>query len=138
MGAAIVLVMMQQAAPSGLSLPRITPRTDCPVGQDEVVVCGRRGASDRYRIPPSIRGTDTEADGAGNGLSGTQILRGTGPCGMFAGQRRCSHNEAREAGYGGGRDPLTLGTKILKRLADPDAEIDPLPEPPAEQKSPGR
>jgi len=137
MGAAIGLMMLQ-AASAGLPLPRLTPRTDCPIGRDEVVVCGRRGASDRYRVPRSVRSTDMEADGAGNGLSGTQILGGAGSCGMFAGQRRCTHSEAREAGYGGGRDPLSFGAKILKRLADPDAEIDPLPEPPAEPKQPGR
>ncbi|QXT36674.1 hypothetical protein KV697_04985 [Sphingomonas sanguinis] len=134
----MVLIMMVQAAPPDLSLPRITPRADCSMSRDEVVVCGRRGASDRYRIPPSVRRMDKEAGGAGNGLSGTQVLGGAGPCGIFAGQRRCSYSEAREAGYGGGRDPLTLGTKILKRLVDPDAEIDPLSHSPAEPKQPGR
>ncbi|MBB4610422.1 hypothetical protein [Sphingomonas yabuuchiae] len=134
----MVLIMMVQAAPPDLSLPRITPRADCSMSRDEVVVCGRRGASDRYRIPPSVRSMDTEADGAGNGLSGTQVLGGVGPCGMFADQRRCSHSEAREAGYGGGRDPLTFGAKILKRLTDPEAEIDPPAMPPAEPKQPGR
>ncbi|GAA3248325.1 hypothetical protein GCM10020258_01540 [Sphingomonas yabuuchiae] len=74
MSAAMVLIMMVQAAPPDLSLPRITPRADCSMSRDEVVVCGRRGASDRYRIPPSVRSMDTEADGAGNGLSGTQVL----------------------------------------------------------------
>ncbi len=138
MSAAIGLLMLLQAAPPPLPLPRITPRTDCPIGQNEVVVCGRRGASDRYRIPPSVREKGLDADGAGGGLSGAQILGGAGPCGMFAGQRRCSHVEAGEAGYGGGRDPLTFGTKIFRRLTDPDAEIDPPGSLPAEPKSPGR
>ncbi|APX66716.1 hypothetical protein AV944_13760 [Sphingomonas sp. LK11] len=79
-----------------------------------------------------------QTGGAGAGLSGTQILGGAGPCGMFAGQRRCSHSEAREAGYGGGRDPLTFGSRIFKRLTDPDDEIDPPAMPPAEPKQPGR
>ena len=138
MSAAIGLLMLLQAAPSAMSLPRITPRTDCPLDQAELVVCGRRDASEHYRIPPSVREKGWEADGAGAGLSGAQILGGAGPCGMFAGQRRCSHVEAGEAGYGGGRDPLTLGTKIFKRLTDPDAEIDPPGSLPAEPKSPGR
>ncbi len=136
MSAAIGLILMLQAAAPVLPLRRITPRTDCLPGQNEVVVCGY--ASDRYRIPPSVRSPGMEADGAGSGLSGTQILGGAGPCGIFAGQRRCSQSEAREAGYGGGRDPLTFGTKILTRLTDPDAEIDPPPALPAERKPPGR
>jgi hypothetical protein len=130
------LILMLQAATPVLPLRRITPRADCLPGQDEVVVCGR--ASDRYRIPPSVRSTGMEANGTGSGLSGTQILGGTGPCGIFAGQRRCSPTEAQEAGYGGGRDPLTFGTKILTRLTDPDAEIDSPPQLPAERKPPGR
>ncbi len=138
MSAAIGLVMLLQAAPWAMSLPRITPRTDCPLDQVEVVVCGRRDAGEHYRIPPSVREKRWEADGAGGGLSGTQILGGAGPCGMFAGQRRCSHVEGREAGYGGGRDPLTFGTRVLKRLIDHDAEIDPPASLPAGPKSPGR
>ncbi|MDR6147257.1 hypothetical protein QE363_003050 [Sphingomonas sp. SORGH_AS870] len=65
------------------------------------------------------------ADEAGAGLSGANILGGTGPCGIHAGQRRCTTGEAWRAGYGGGRDPLTVGSKVLTRLIDPDAEIDP-------------
>jgi hypothetical protein len=136
--AAIGLLMLLQAAPSTLSLPRITPRTDCLPDQTEVVVCGRRNAEEHYRIPASVREKGLQTDGAGAGLSGTQILGGAGPCGMFAGQRRCSHREAREAGYGGGRDPLTFGTRIFKRLPDPDAEIDPPAMLPVEPKRPGR
>ena len=131
MTAAISLLMLLQAAPSVLPLPRITPRTDCPLSQTEVVVCGRRNAAERYRVPPSVRGPSAEPSGAGGGLSGNQILGGTGPCGIHAGQRRCSHGEAREAGYGAGRDPLTVARKVLSRLTDPDAEIDPPPTRPA-------
>jgi hypothetical protein len=65
------------------------------------------------------------ADETGAGLSGANILGGTGPCGIHAGQRRCTSGEAGQAGYGGGRDPLTIGRKVLTRLIDPDAEIDP-------------
>lgn len=130
MTAAISFIMLLQAAPSVLPLPRITP-PDCPLNETEVVVCGRRNAAERYRVPPSVRGPSAEADGAGGGLSGNQILGGAGPCGIHAGQRRCSHGEAQEAGYGAGRDPLTVARKVLSRLTDPDAEIDPLPTQPA-------
>lgn len=122
---AAIGLMLLQTAPSALPLPRITPRSECPRTQNEIVVCGRRDAAERYRIPPSARGPSGAAGEAGAGLSGANILGGTGPCGIHAGQRRCTTGEAGQAGYGGGRDPLTVGRKVLTRLIDPDAEIDP-------------
>ncbi|MDQ1230207.1 hypothetical protein [Sphingomonas sp. SORGH_AS_0879] len=132
MHAAIALILMLQTVPATVPLPRITPRSYCPQGiPGEVVVCGRRDGGEQYRLPPSTRGQSTEIEETGSGASGAQILAGSGPCGIHAGQRRCAHGEAGRAGYGGGRDPLTMGRKILTRLIDADAEIDPPPSPPA-------
>jgi hypothetical protein len=42
------------------------------------------------------------------------------PCGIFAGERRCSKREAAQYGYGDGRNPLTVLAERAKRAADPD------------------
>jgi hypothetical protein len=44
----------------------------------------------------------------------------TAPCGIFAGERRCSKREAAQYGYGEGRDPITVLTRLAKRALDPD------------------
>ena len=132
MFAALVSMLMLQTAPSSMILPRITRPTACPDALDgDIVVCGRRNATERYRLPPSTRGSAIETQEMGSGASGASVLSGTGPCGIHAGQRRCSHAETASAGYGGGRDPLTFARKILTRLIDPDAAIDPPASPPA-------
>jgi len=118
---AAIGLMLLQTVPSALPLPRITPLPECPRTQDEIVVRGRRDAAERYRIPPFARGPSGMAGEAGAGLSGANILGGTGPCGIHAGQRRCTPGEAGQAGYGGGRDPLTVGRKVLTRLIDPSS-----------------
>jgi len=89
---------------------------------DEIVVCGNRLERDRYRITQL-----GESPAAGTGYVRGEVPRASaepavsGGCGLFQGQRRCSETEMAEFGYGEGRDPITFATKLVARLADPDA-----------------
>lgn len=58
----------------------------------------------------------------GEAQTGMSALTPPGPCGVFAGERRCSKDEAAQYGYGKGRDPITALTRLAKKVADPDAE----------------
>lgn len=98
----------------------------------DTIVCAARSASDRYRLPlPVDSGTDPVGGPVkGEPMSGAAALVPFAECGPFAGQRSCSKAEARRYGYGGGRDPLSFGAKLLTKLFDPDAELGPVPPPP--------
>lgn len=41
-------------------------------------------------------------------------------CGIFAGERHCSKEEAALFGFGNGRDPLSVGVKLVDKLANSD------------------
>lgn len=98
----------------------IVPRCDDRASSDEVVVCARR--RDLYRLAlPHERApaTDRALD---EGSSGVAAMTPPAPCGIFAGERRCSKREVARYGYGGGRDPVTVLTRLATRLADPDSD----------------
>lgn len=94
-----------------------TPDTD----PDTVTVCGKR--SD-FRLPLPIGRDEGEAYARASGdvPAGAAALDPGGRCGMFAGERRCRRKEAELYGYGGGRDPITVLSKLGAKLLDPDAE----------------
>ena len=100
---------------------------------NEVIVCGRRGEEDRYRLPRT-GGDDPIA--RYRRVPG-EIPRASAeppsfaPCGIFQDQRRCGKQESLDYGYGGGRDPLTVLGKLVTALTDPDASPGPRPLPKA-------
>lgn len=100
---------------------RLTARPACGTAdaRDEIVVCGSRAGL--YRIPADdaggqvgdMRGRAGEVPGAS-----PERLAG-GPCGIFAGERRCGKAEAKLYGYGGGKDPISVLVGAGKALFDP-------------------
>jgi len=94
---------------------------DATGSADEIVVCARR-AGDGYRVPAS---TDGGAPGDLRGRAGEvpgaspERLAG-GPCGIFAGERRCGKAEAKLYGYDGERNPIGVLVGIGKALLDPE------------------
>ena len=81
-------------------------------------MCGQR--RDRYRLPlPDERGHQGDR-ARGEAPSGMAAITPAAPCGIFAGERRCSKREAAQYGYGEGRDPITVLTSLAKRVLDPD------------------
>jgi len=96
---------------------------------DEIVVCGARRDRDRYRIPEIGRGNSARLGDhvRGEAPRASADAAATGSCGIFQGQRRCSRAEMAEAGYGEGRNPITVLGNLLTRLADPDADVGPPP-----------
>jgi hypothetical protein len=125
----------QTAAEQALANSRILPLLDpcaSPDGGEEIVVCGRRDGQDRYRLP---RTGESEPFASGRRIPGEAPRPSAeplsfAPCGIFEGQRRCGKREALEYGYGGGRDPLTVVSKLITALTDPDAAAGPPPLPP--------
>ena len=113
------------AAPG--AAPKLTLTSRCGDYQQglDILVCGRR--ADRYRLPlPDGRAPAPTTDHVrGEAPSAAMVLVPARPCGIFARERQCSKAEAARYGYGRGRDPITLLTKLGTRLLDPDAEIDP-------------
>lgn len=116
----LVIPFAVQAA-STAPLPNVVllPRCKDETVEDEVVVCGR--GRNLYRLPLPNERPQLPRTG-GEGPSGAAALTAPGPCGIFAGQRRCSKREAEEFGYGKGRDPISVAIKVVQKLADPDAE----------------
>ena len=128
------LILLQAAISSpaaGQSAEEMIERAKsvAPVGRcrhsgstDELVVCGNRAESDRYRLPlPAERPSISRYDRAGGDMprastEAASPLR----CGIFEGERRCAKAEAAEFGYGNGRDPLTVAGKLLETLRDPE------------------
>jgi hypothetical protein len=125
----------QSASDLALANSRVLPTLDACAptgGEDEVVVCGRRGDQDRYRLPQL---GETEPFAMGRRIPGEAPRAsaeplGFAPCGIFAGQRRCGKREMLEFGYGGGRDPLTVAGRLFTELTDPDSGRGPPPLPP--------
>lgn len=96
----------------------VTVVQPCPAqGGGDVVVCGSRGGG-RYRLPlPVERPRDDHV--AGELASTTAAFVPNAPCGIFAGERHCSKADAREFGYGHGRDPITVAAKVAGKLLHP-------------------
>lgn len=119
------------------ALTSVAPCAAAPAAPDaSVVVCARKSADERYRLPlPVERDPLTGSEPVrGEPRSASSVLVPFADCGPFAGQRTCSKAEARLYGYGGGRDPLTVGLKLFTLLIAPDADIAPPPELPRPQK----
>jgi hypothetical protein len=91
------------------------------VDPDEIVICGARDP-DRYRLPIRDERSETSLYDRANGDAPRASLDppSSAACGIFQGDRRCSKAEAALFGYGRGRDPLTLGARIIDQLGDPD------------------
>jgi hypothetical protein len=128
---AILILLQASAAPASaagademIERARIIPANDgCRSGRagDEIVVCGRRQDPDRYRLPLRDEpGSLSEYDRAFGDLPRASLETSFAPCGIFQGQRSCSKHEAAAYGYGNGRDPLTVATKLIGSLTDPD------------------
>lgn len=91
-------------------------------GEDDIVVCGTR--RDRYRLPlPIDDANPADRRVPGEAAAPLSAITPGGACGLFAGQRACSKAEAARYGYGGGRDPVTVLTRLGQKLLDPDGEI---------------
>ena len=127
--ASILLAM--QAAPIIPPL-KLLPEPDACIRADEtadVVVCARDDS--RHRLPLPAERDTASRDGPVRGESPRASVDGAAACGIFAGQRNCTKAEAARYGYGGGRDPVTVGTKLLRKILDPDADPgEPAPVPP--------
>lgn len=87
---------------------------------DEIVVCGQK--RDQYRLPlPTERASPTGPIRS-DAQTGMAALTPSGRCGIFAGERRCNKREAAKYGYGNGRDPITLLSRLAQKAVDPDAD----------------
>jgi hypothetical protein len=87
---------------------------------DDVVVCASR--ADRFRLPlPEERASPEAADH--RAMTGMAALTPATRCGIFDGERRCSKREAEGYGYGRGRDPITVLSRLGAALLDPDADV---------------
>lgn len=101
-----------------LSNLSVIARCSYSVSSGEIVVCGAR--QDRYRLPLPVERPSAER-GRGEAQTGTAALTSAAPCGIFEGQRRCSKKEAAQYGYGNGRDPITVLSRIAGKIFDADA-----------------
>lgn len=126
-----VIIALQLAQPvaasSDFDLARVarpgslSSEPGCTGEDDEVVVCARK--QDSYRLPlPAERAASDLAPTRGDAGRAIAAMTPTGRCGIFAGERRCSKAEAAHYGYGGGRDPITVLTKLATKAIDPDAD----------------
>jgi len=96
-------------------------------GRGDILVCG--GRADRYRLPLPRNADPATPPPRGDGLSGAEALNVPGDCGPF-GRRRCTKREALLQGYGGGRDPLSLGLRLAAHLLGQGADAAPAPTSP--------
>jgi hypothetical protein len=128
--ALLMLMLLAQAVPAA-SLPATefdlaraptaaTAQTRCgsATQSDDILVCG--GRRDRFRLPlPVDRSGEPSRSDQGTGMG---ALTPPTPCGLFAGQRKCAKHEARKYGFGAGRDPVTLLSRLATKALDPDAD----------------
>ncbi len=125
----------QTVADLALANSRILPMLEscaAPGADDEIVVCGRRDGQERYRLP---RTGEREPFASGRRVPGEAPRASAeplsfAPCGIFEGQRRCGKQEALDYGYGDGRDPLTVASRLFTALTDRDGVAGPVPLPP--------
>jgi hypothetical protein len=87
---------------------------------EEIVVCGRR--PDRYRLPLPAEHVRQPGPVRGEAPSAMAALTPSGRCGIFAGERRCNKREAAKYGYGNGRNPITLLSRLAEKVVDPDSD----------------
>jgi hypothetical protein len=97
------------------------PRCDNEGPKDEIVVCGQRH-DDRYRLPLPVERSAPATRVRGEAQTGMAVLTPAQPCGMFLEERRCSKREKADYGYGKGRDPVTVLTRLARTAIDPDAD----------------
>ena len=123
---AFLIVLATQAVAGDLPRPplvlTVTPRNGCDGGPaTDVVVCGERRG--RYRLPlPVERDAGAVERPRGEAPSALAAITPGGRCGLFAGERRCGKAEAAHYGYGEGRDPITMLSRLGRRLVSPDSE----------------
>lgn len=117
-----------EAAAAQFRLLETAGRCDTAPG-DEIVVCGARSNSDRYRLPRL--GRRDSVVGAGNARGeaprASTEAAASGGCGIFQHERRCSREEMAEFGYFQDRNPLSFLGDLVTMLVDPDADVRPPP-----------
>ena len=84
----------------------------------DVIVCGRRNNPDR--LPLAKETAKTTVRTATDLPGGMAALTPSGRCGLFQGERRCVKAEALDYGYGGGRDPISVLTRIVGKVIGPE------------------
>ena len=85
----------------------------------EVIVCGRRSDTERYRVP--LMEATSSGRVAGDVPRATTDVSPPGRCGMFQGQRQsCTRAEMEESGFYRGRDPVSAATRAITGSLDPD------------------
>jgi hypothetical protein len=95
----------------------------CVKANDEdITVCGRSTNDQGYRLPlPSERDGNAQfARRKGELPPPTTDAKPWVECGIFQGQRRCNKRDAAHYGYGKGRDPLTVASKVIDSIINPD------------------
>lgn len=112
------LASIRQLRSATMSVLTVDRCNDDVLG-DEIVVCGRKKWN--YRLPlPEERISGRDRSG-GEAMTGPDALRSAGRCGIFEGERRCNRQEAAQYGYGNGRDPITVLSRIAGKIFNPDA-----------------
>jgi hypothetical protein len=110
----------QVRRPPELVTASIVRRCDADERGRDIVVWG--GRKDRYRLPLPDERTQTADMPPRNTPGGMAALTPAARCGIFAGERRCSKQEAARYGYGQGRDPITVFSRLATKAMDPDAD----------------
>lgn len=113
----IVALMVQVAVPTRIDTAAMLRCDDRATG-GEVIVCGRR--EDRHRLPLPVERDPAPGHVRGEARTGLDAITPPGRCGIFAGERACSKREAAAYGYGEGRDPVTVLSKLAGAVLDPD------------------
>ncbi len=134
----IAILLLPSLPAQGQSIDRILAAAaerrkarGCAVDErDDITVCARDDR--RHRLPLRTERSPLEtgavAGEAPRATATDPFLKG---CGIFRGQNaRCSRREAAAYGYGGGRDPVTLVGRLIRKAVDPDAEVGPPPDAP--------
>lgn len=90
------------------------------VSPEDIVVCG--GKRDRYRLPLPSEPAPSPNHVRGEPPNGMAALTPASRCGIFAGERLCNKREAAKHGYGQGRNPVTVLSRLAQKIVDPDAD----------------